>query len=72
MLVTVVAVLCHLQLGCVEEIVTDSSVSPEVNMMSCQMGEPQIVKWMSESKYRDWRLERWKCVIGEYQIRGRA
>ncbi|SHH47517.1 hypothetical protein [Bradyrhizobium erythrophlei] len=71
-MITVVAIVCSLSLGCVEEIVTDSDVSPEVTMTSCMMGESQIVKWMQESKYKDWKLESWKCVPGRYQIRNRA
>lgn len=77
MLVTVVAVLCSLALqgACVEEIVTDSNMDPEVTFQGCQIaGQIGISKWMSESPiYRSrWRLERWKCVPGHYEIRGQA
>jgi hypothetical protein len=72
MLITIVAILCHAAIGCREVVVTDSNLSPEVNMMSCQMGEAQIVKWLAESKYADYTLDKWKCVPGPYSPRGQA
>ena len=42
MFVTVVAVLCHLTGpaagGCVEEIVTDSNMTPEITFQECMKG----------------------------------
>lgn len=73
MFTTLVAVLC-LNLLCVEEIVTDSSMS-DINFQQCLVqGQLGIVKWMSEHPlYRDgWRLEKWKCVPGHYSPPGRA
>lgn len=77
MFTTVVAVLCSLTLqgACVEEIVTDSNMDPAVTFQGCQIGaQAGIAKWMSESPiyHARWRLDRWKCVPGRYEIRGRA
>lgn len=77
MFVTLIAVLCNTLPGprlCVEEVVTDSSIS-EITFMSCQVqGQIGIAQWMSESlKYREhWMLDRYKCVTGKYQPKGRA
>lgn len=77
MFVTLVAVLCNTLAGpplCLEEIVTDTSQSG-ITFQACQLqGQIGIAKWMSESQsYRaNWRLERYKCVPGHYELRGRA
>ena len=73
MFVTLVAVLCQISTAyCVEEIVTDSSVS-SITFMDCQVhGQQGVIQWLSEhSKYKDWRLERYKCIPGHYEVRGR-
>jgi hypothetical protein len=53
MFVTVVAVLCHINgiavAGCVEEIVTDSNLTPEITFLECAIGaQAPLAKWMSE------------------------
>jgi hypothetical protein len=65
MLVTLVAILCNLQL-CEEKVVTTSEQSG-INMISCQMqGQTGVSQWMASSPYRDWRLNGWKCIQGQY------
>jgi hypothetical protein len=70
-------VLCNLQAGpplCVEEIVTDSSMSG-ISFQSCQIqGQIGAASWMQQNPaYRaNWRLDRYKCVPGHYEIRGRV
>ena len=79
MFVTVVAVLCHLgglaADSCVEEIVTDSNMTPEITFHHCIKGaQAPLAKWMDGHPiYRsNWRIERYKCVPGHYEISGRA
>jgi hypothetical protein len=76
MFVSVVAVLCSLSgPACVEEIVTDSSLDDSVTMQSCLMiGEAAIVKWMNEHPiyHANWRLDRFKCSPGKYEIKGKV
>jgi hypothetical protein len=75
MFVTIVAVLCRLAgPGCVEEIVTDSSLDENVTMQTCVLGQAGVADWMSKHPlYRQgWRLDRYKCAPGHYEIRGRA
>lgn len=79
MFVTVVAVLCHLggpaAGACVEEIVTDSGMDEAVTFQACMIhGQLGVAKWMSEHPlYRaGWRLDRYKCAPGHYEIHGRA
>ena len=73
MFVTLVAVLCHVLPGargdCVEEIVTDSSLS-NITFQSCLIqGQIGIASWMSEHPiYRaNWTLQRYKCAPGHYE-----
>lgn len=76
MFVSVVAVLCSLSSpACVEEIVTDSAMDESVSFQSCQiMGQIGVSDWMNKHPiYRsNWRLDRWKCAPGHYEIRGRV
>ena len=79
MFVTVVAVLCHINgiavAGCVEEIVTDSNLTPEITFLECAIGaQAPLAKWMSAHPiyHANWRLDRYKCVPGRYEIKGRA
>jgi hypothetical protein len=79
MFVTVVAVLCRLSGAaagsCVEEIVTDSNMTPEISMMQCAVGaQAPLAKWMGEHPiyHTNWRIERYKCVPGHYEIKGHA
>jgi len=79
MFVTVVAVLCSLSGAspgnCVEEIVTDSNMTPELTLMQCAVGaQAPLAKWMSEHPiyHANWRLERYKCVPGHYEKKSGA
>jgi hypothetical protein len=78
MFVTLIAVLCHTLAGvsgiCVEEIVTDSSLS-DITFQQCMIqGQIGIAKWMSEHPiyHANWSLERYKCAPGHYELHGRA
>lgn len=81
MFVTVVAVMCHMLAGvpepvCQEEIVTDSSMSQELNFFECMSrGQAPLAKWKDEHPiYRSdaWKIQRYKCVPGHYEIKGSA
>jgi hypothetical protein len=76
MFVTVVAVLCQISgVGCVEEIVTDSNLTPEITFLECAQGaQAPLAKWITEHPiyHANWRLDRYKCVPGRYEIKGRA
>lgn len=82
MFVTVVALMCHLIGGnpdakvCVEEIVTDTDMTPELTFFGCAaMGQPALAKWKGEHPiYRNerWFLSDYKCVPGHYEVKGRA
>ena len=79
MFITVVAVLCRLGAAasgsCVEEIVTDSNMTPDMSMMACAVGaQAPLAKWMGEHPiyHNNWRLDRYKCVPGHYEIKGHA
>jgi hypothetical protein len=72
MFVTLVAFLCQASPGppgrCVEEIVTDTSLSG-ISFQSCMIhGQIGVAKWMSEHPiYRaGWTLQSYKCVLGRY------
>ena len=65
MLVTLVAVLCNSQL-CIEKVVTTSDQSG-ITMTACQVNaQIGIAEWLTKGPYREWRLERYKCVAGAY------
>jgi hypothetical protein len=76
MFVTLIAIFCNVLSGprlCVEELITDSSLS-DITFQSCQIqGQIGISKWMAESvTYRaHWTLERYRCLPGHYEVRGR-
>ena len=81
MFITVVAVLCRLGAAasgnCVEEIVTDSNMTPEISLMQCAVGaQAELAKWMGEHPIYHvnwrWRIDRYKCVPGHYEIKGHA
>ena len=78
MFVTVVAVLCQISgiaVGCVEEIVTDSNLTPDITFLECVQGaQAPLAKWMTEHPiyHANWRLGRYKCVPGHNEIKGRA
>jgi hypothetical protein len=65
MLVTLIAVLCNGQL-CMEKVVTTSEQSG-ISMMGCQTNaQIGIADWLAKGPYHDWRLQSYKCVIGQY------
>jgi hypothetical protein len=71
MLVTLVAILCNGQL-CLEKVVTNSEQSG-ITMTACQInGQIGIAQWLANGPYRDWRLERYKCVLGKYVPKSEA
>jgi hypothetical protein len=71
MLVTLVAILCNGQL-CLEKVVTNSEQSG-ITMTACQInGQIGIAQWLASGPYRDWRLERYKCVLGKYVPKNEA
>ena len=73
MFVTLVAILCSTSGLCVEEIVTDSSLS-DITWQECQIhGQMGIIQWIAhDPRYRNWTVESYKCVPGHYEIRGKA
>jgi len=65
MLVTLVAVLCNGQFY-LEKVVTNSEQSG-ITMTACQVNaQIGIADWLANGPYRDWTLQRYKCVLGEY------
>jgi hypothetical protein len=78
MFVTVSAVLCHLLAGqpvCVEEIVTDTNMTPELTWQGCLLAPPSLAKWKGEHPIYakpGWYVEKWRCTPGHYEIKGRA
>lgn len=89
MFTTVVAVMCYLSAArtiaadrdctdeeiSVEEVVTDTNLTPELTFQGCMIGQPAVAKWKSEhSLYHGdrWRVARIRCVPGHYEPRGRA
>lgn len=80
MFVTVVAVMCHLLLSgveaCEETIVTDSAQTEGLTFMDCMAGaQAPLAEWKSAHHTyaaSEWRIDRYRCVAGHYEIRGRA
>jgi hypothetical protein len=71
MLVTLVAVLCNSQL-CLEKIVTTSDQSG-ITMSACAVNaQIGIADWLAKGPYREWRLQRYKCVLGKYVPKNEA
>jgi hypothetical protein len=65
MLVTLVAVLCNSQL-CLEKVVTTSEQSG-ITMTACQANaQIGIAAWLANGPYHEWRLQSYKCVLGNY------
>ena len=65
MLVTLVAVLCNSQL-CLEKVVTTSDQSG-ITMSACAVNaQIGIADWLAKGPYREWHLQRYKCVLGKY------
>jgi hypothetical protein len=71
MLVTLVAVLCNSQL-CLEKVVTTSDQSG-ITMSACAVNaQIGIADWLAKGPYREWRLQRYKCVLGKYTPKNEA
>jgi len=71
MLVTLVAVLCNSQL-CLEKVVTTSDQSG-ITMSACAVNaQIGIADWLAKGPYREWRLARYKCVLGKYVTKNEA
>lgn len=65
MLVTLVAILCNGQL-CLEKVVTNSDQSG-ITMAACQTsGQVGIAGWLADGQYHEWKLEGYRCVLGQY------
>ena len=65
MLVTLVAILCNGQL-CLEKVVTNSDQSG-ITMAACQTsGQVGIAGWLADGPYHEWKLEGYRCVLGQY------
>lgn len=68
MIVTVVAVMCFSLSQvpvCHEEIV----VKDNSGMMACLYSLPAVADWKMHSKFKsdDWRIERVRCIPGDYE-----
>jgi len=71
MLVTLVAVLCNSQL-CLEKVVTTSEQSG-ITMAACQVnGQIGIADWLAKGPYHEWKLQRYKCIVGKYTPKNEA
>jgi hypothetical protein len=65
MLVTLVAVLCNAQL-CLEKVVTNSEQSG-ITMAACSTtAQIGIADWLAKGPYHEWKLQGYKCVLGQY------
>jgi hypothetical protein len=65
MLVTLVAILCNGQL-CLEKVVTTSEQSG-ITMTACAVNaQIGIADWLAKGPYHEWKLQRYKCVMGKY------
>ena len=71
MLVTLVAILCNGQL-CLEKVVTNSEQSG-ITMAACAVhAQIGIADWLAKSPYHEWKLQRYKCVMGKYTPKSEA
>jgi hypothetical protein len=71
MLLTLVAILCNGQL-CLEKVVTTSEQSG-ITMTACQVSaQIGIAEWLANGPYHDWKLQGYKCVLGQYAPKSQA
>jgi hypothetical protein len=71
MLLTLVAILCNGQL-CLEKVVTTSEQSG-ITMSACQLSaQIGIAEWLANGPYHDWKLQGYKCVLGQYTPKSQA
>ena len=69
-MIRIIAVLCKLASPdvCHEQMITNSDYA-DLTMAACMVGEPQIVKWLTE-EHPQYRLAGWRCEIGNRAKRG--
>lgn len=71
MQITIVVSVCHALVGipsvCHEEIVARD----DMPMQACLISQPAIAEWKSRTIYRgdQWRIERIRCIPGNYEPR---
>jgi hypothetical protein len=66
MLITLVAILCNSGHLCLEKVVTNSEQS-SITMSGCQVNaQAGIAEWLANGPYHDWKLQGYKCVMGQY------
>ena len=71
MLVTLVAILCNGQF-CLDKVVTNSEQSG-ITMSACQVGgQMGIAEWLANGPYHEWKLQGYKCVLGQYTPKNQA
>jgi hypothetical protein len=71
MLLTLVAILYNGQL-CLEKVVTTSEQSG-ITMSACQVSaQIGIAEWLANGPYHDWKLQGYKCVLGQYTPKSQA
>ena len=65
-LLVVVCLNLRVEGTCVEEVVTDSSLS-SISITSCvTQGQSAAVQWLeSHPPYRSWHISKWKCQFGD-------
>ena len=63
--------LCNSQL-CLEKVVTTSDQSG-ITMTACAVNaQIGIADWLAKGPYREWHLQRYKCVLGKYTPKNEA
>lgn len=68
MFVTLVAVLCNGQL-CLEKVVTNSDQSG-ITMAACaSSAQIGLADWLARGPYREWTVQGYKCILGQYTPR---
>ena len=66
-----VAIFCNGQL-CLEKIVTTSEQSG-MTMAACAVnGQIGVADWLAKGPYHEWKLQRYKCVMGKYTPKSEA
>jgi hypothetical protein len=71
MLITLVAILCNGQL-CLDKVVTNSEQSG-ITMSACQIGAQMgIAEWLANGPFHEWKLQGYKCVLGQYTPKHQA
>lgn len=75
MIITLVVSMCHALAGitspvCHEVIV----IKDEMPMQACMLAQPALAGWKEKSIYagKQWTLQGWKCVSGEYNVKDAA